>query len=327
MATRAKKDLNAILALIGGLSADDCVALRPALKNRESQVVGDMVWAKRAETVNECPHCQGSSVMRHGTCRKGHQRFLCRRCKKTFSRVTNSPLAGYRKKDKHFGNACLMVEKKPHSVREIAAKLGINKNTALKWRHRFLKALAEAPPPLLSGIVEVDEAFIQPSNKGQKIGPSFKPEGSRGTAGMVPVLVARARFEQTTHTQVMPHCDTAAIDAALSPLLRCDAILCTDGAAMYPLIAKRLGIEHHPVINPKILKNQKKKAAIAAKGRPRALYHIQTTDNYIRRLKDWLQPFDGVATKHLPLYLAWHRYVLSTSTRPSPAELLTRAVN
>jgi hypothetical protein len=33
--------------------------------------------------------------------------------------------------------------------------------------------------------------------------------------------------------------------------------------------------------------------------------HIQTVNGYVSRFKKWLDCFDGVATKYLPIYLGW----------------------
>ncbi len=41
------------------------------------------------------------------------------------------------------------------------------------------------------------------------------------------------------------------------------------------------------------------------KVRTKGFYHIQNVNNYHRRLKGWIQRFNGVATKYLDNYLAW----------------------
>ena len=39
------------------------------------------------------------------------------------------------------------------------------------------------------------------------------------------------------------------------------------------------------------------------------VYHIQNANAYTSRLKGWMLPFRGVATKYLPNYLGWRRMV------------------
>jgi hypothetical protein len=36
-------------------------------------------------------------------------------------------------------------------------------------------------------------------------------------------------------------------------------------------------------------------------------FHINNVNAYHSRLKEWLRPFHGVATKNLPNYLGWRR--------------------
>lgn len=43
--------------------------------------------------------------------------------------------------------------------------------------------------------------------------------------------------------------------------------------------------------------------------RVRGLYHIQNVNNYYSRLEDWIQRFNGVATKYLSHYLSWFHFL------------------
>ncbi len=43
----------------------------------------------------------------------------------------------------------------------------------------------------------------------------------------------------------------------------------------------------------------------------KGLYNIQNVNNYHRRLKGWIQRFNGVATKYLNNYLAWFQVLES----------------
>lgn len=45
--------------------------------------------------------------------------------------------------------------------------------------------------------------------------------------------------------------------------------------------------------------------------RTKGLYHIQNVNNSHRRLKGWIQRFNGVATKYLNNYLAWFQVLES----------------
>lgn len=73
-----------------------------------------------------------------------------------------------------------------------------------------------------------------------------------------------------------------------------DAILCTDSAGVYAHFAMAEGITHRP-IKP------------SQKRRVDGAFHIQNMNAYDSRLKNWMIPFHGVATKYLTNYLGWQR--------------------
>lgn len=56
------------------------------------------------------------------------------------------------------------------------------------------------------------------------------------------------------------------------------------------------------------------------------VYHIRNVNAYDSRLKGWMFPFRGVATKNLSNYLGWHRYLDVPATKPSPRKFLTGAL-
>ena len=85
---------------------------------------------------------------------------------RTFNPLTGTPLARLRKKERWLGFAGALNQSL--SVRKAAKASKVNKNTAFKWRHRFLKAQNQPKDQLLAGIVEVDEIFLLESFKGQR---------------------------------------------------------------------------------------------------------------------------------------------------------------
>src|SRR5690606_40116679 len=95
------------------------------------------------------------------------QRYRCKTCRRTFSDLTGTPLA-YSKLAGLWGEyARCMVE--GLSVRKAARRLGINKDTAFRWRHRILAVLENATAPAPRGIVELHETRFPYSEKGRRI--------------------------------------------------------------------------------------------------------------------------------------------------------------
>ena len=98
------------------------------------------------------------------------------------------------------------------------------------------------------------------------------------------------------------------------PALAMDVVLCSDNASAYRTLAKAMEIELRCVpANPK----KKSKGEV---------YHIQNVNAYDSRLKGWMFRFRGVATKNLPNYLGWHRYLDVPATKPSPRKFLMGAL-
>jgi transposase-like protein len=99
-----------------------------------------------------CPRCLHPRFHRWGRF-AGRQRYRCLGCKRTFSDLTGTPLH-YSKRlglwDRYV--LCLLSSL---SVRRAAAELGVDKNTAFRWRHLLLAAYRAREDPRLSGEVEV----------------------------------------------------------------------------------------------------------------------------------------------------------------------------
>ena len=74
-------------------------------------------------------------------------------------------------------------------------------------------------------------------------------------------------------------------------------IICTDAHATYKSYMKDIKIPH------KIL-NSKKKERIKNK-----IYHLQNINNYHKRFKEWMQKFNGVATKYLKNYVSGFKII------------------
>ncbi|MBX6365468.1 MAG: IS1 family transposase, partial [Gemmatimonadetes bacterium] len=85
-----------------------------------------------------CPHCGGAPLIRWGAF-SGRQRYRCKACGRTSSDLTGTALA-YTKKLPLWGEfAAGMLE--GESCRAGARRLGIDKTTAWRWRHRLLERL------------------------------------------------------------------------------------------------------------------------------------------------------------------------------------------
>jgi transposase-like protein len=264
-----------------------------------------------------CPHCAGREVVGWGRSH-GLLRFRCKSCGRTFNALTKTPMAHLRKKEKWLDHARAMIEGK--SLAKTAQLCGVHPTTAFRWRHRFLRAPAVHKPRSLSGIVEADETFVLESFKGRW---SDLPRAARKRGGKarhpgpyqdnIPVLVARDR-KGATFDAVLPQVDGASIGRALAGVVTQDNHLIGDGGRPIAAFARRAGIPFHAVLAP-------------GKPAPQAPHlHINNVNAYHGRLKQWLNRFNGVATKNLPNYLGWRRALEAWGDKLEPPNWIKGAI-
>jgi transposase-like protein len=271
----------------------------PAMKTK-SKRSEDALGTTGVERVERqgCPHCASREIVGWGRS-DGLLRYRCKSCRRTFNALTKTPMAHLRKKEKWLAHARAMIEGR--SLAKTAELCGVHPTTAFRWRHRFLRAPADDKPRTLNGIVEADETFILESFKGRR---SNLPRAARKRGGTarhpgsyqdnIPVLVARDR-KGATFDAVLPQDDSASIAAALTGIVTPGNHLVGDGGKPLAAFARKARIPFH---------------AVPAPGKPTREaphLHINNVNAYHSRLKQWLNRFNGVATKNLPNYLGWRR--------------------
>lgn len=255
---------------------------------------------------SSCAQCAGTTLYRWGH-RSGLQRYRCRNCGHTFTALSDTELAHLRHKGRwlNYGEAL----SNGLTVREAAAQCGIDKNTAFRWRHRFLRQAAQTKAERLEGIVEADETFFPYSLKGQRALP--RPARKRGSAihrrgtgsEQVPVLILRDRHGATADFK-LGNADFVNIAPILRQYVAKDAVLCSDGAAVYRQATREIPLAHRQL-------NLSRGVRVLAK-----VYHIQNVNAYDSRLKVWMVRFHGVATKYLENYLGWRRWLERHAGKP-----------
>jgi transposase-like protein len=301
------------LSGMDNLTADQREEVQAILHGREpgaevTAAIEDRLTAERC-----CPHCGTRGAVKRGSA-NGLRRYRCKACSKSFNALTGTPLARLRHKARWFDFAQALTD--GDTVRASAGRCAVAVGTAFRWRHRFLQALKTGTAPL-RGIVEADETFVLDSRKGDRHldRPARKRGGKATKRGLsrqqVPILVAADR-SGTTLSAVLPGVSALTIQAVLEPAIDKDALLVTDGAAVSPRCAADLGISHEAL-------NQ------SAGERVRGELHIQTVNNRHQRLKAFLAPFHGIATKYLPNYLRWFLSV-ALAAHPSSRACLNAAL-
>ena len=249
------------------------------------------------DEARRCPHCASEGAVSRGMAR-GLRRYQCKGCGRTFNALTGTPLSGLHHKERWLSFGASLA--KGETVKASAARCDVAVSTAFRWRHRFLAA-ARSDSEVLKGIVEADETYVLESRKGAR-GLERKARRRGGKAKkrglsreQVPVLMAADR-SGTTVSAVLPRVDAAALTAALDPVVAKDALLVSDGGASYPPCAAALGVSHEALNR-------------TMGERVRGDLHVQTVNSRHSRLKDFLRPRRGIATRYLDNYLSWFHLV------------------
>lgn len=280
------------------------VLAEPASLASVLQLLEDRIDERR-----RCPHCRAEGAMRRGRA-NGLRRYHCGGCGRTFNAVTGTPLARLRKKEHWAAFAAGLRD--GDTVAGAADRCGVARTTSFRWRHRFLRAI-ETGTVKLAGIVEADETYVLASRKGErKLDRKPRKRGGKATKRglskeQIAILVAADR-SGTTITGVLPEVTAEAIKNRLEPVIAKDAILVTDAASWFRPMARSLDLTHERL-------NQ------TAGERRRGDLHLQTVNSRHERLKSFLRPKRGIASKYLDSYLAWYHLAVLPKA-PTPRSVL-----
>ncbi len=239
-----------------------------------------------------CPRCASVHWCRHGHA-NDLQRYRCRQCGLTFNDLSGTPLARLRSKGKWRDYLAALLDSLP--VRCAAKRVDVHRNTALRWRHRFLHWVKLDRPQALTGIVDADELFILESRKGSRKldRPPRKRGGAAGKRGISReldcILLARDRSGQTVDAVTGRGALTASqLAHSLLPRLDPQALLVTDANAAYRAFARKHRIAHQAV---------NLRAGVRVRVGAAGAIHVQNVNACHRRFREWLAPFHGVASR------------------------------
>lgn len=245
----------------------------------------------------DCPHCHSTEIVANGKL-KGVQRYYCKVCTTNFSETTGKFWYKIKKKDKvHQYLHCLLSG---YSIRKSAKETGIAIQTSFDWRHKLLISFSNVWVDGFEGIVESDDLFFLYSEKGSRhlSKPARKRGGKATKAGIsdeqVAVIatcdrVGNKDFKVATRGRISKKDIKRVLDGRLTKA----EVLCSDSHRSYTAYAKSIKIEH--------------KKFNASKGQRTVdkIYHVQNVNNMDMRLRKFMKPFNGVATKYLQNYLNW----------------------
>ena len=257
---------------------------------------GSIIYNSEAKAVT-CPHCQSKTVRANGRL-KGVQRYVCKSCSKNFSETTGKFWFAIKKKDKVKKYLyCLLSG---YSIRKSAEETGVAIQTSFDWRHKLLTSFSVVTPEGFEGIVESDDLFFLHSEKGNRnLERKPRKRGSKAHKSgisneQVAVIATCDRsgnkdFKVATQGRI----SKKDIKNVLQGKLDKAEVLCSDSHRSYTAFAKDIKAEH------------KKFNASKGQRKVEKIYHVQNVNNMDKRLRTFMQSFNGVATKYLQNYLNW----------------------
>ena len=311
------EDFRSLVEQLGDLTEAQRAGLVAALAGAGSANEAIRLIETRFDASPSCGHCRSTNFGTWGRA-SDLRRYKCRDCNRTFNALTGTPLAQLHRRDAWLDYARALVDRV--SLRRAAARSGVCLETSFRWRHRFLRPARDVRPESVTGIVEADETMILKSAKGSKklVGRAPRKRGGKPKkTGTSPedydiVLIMRDRHKTTTD-HILPDFQGATFDAVMDPVVSRDSVLVTDGRPSYRTFARSRGMTHV--------------AIVASRGEhEKGGFHIQNVNAYTSRLKAWMAPFNGVASKYLANYLGWRRMIERLGVRLTPHYALAEAL-
>lgn len=300
-----------IIENIKALSPDDYNSLIRALpllrKDEPTERIADFANSLKTASKQRCPYCGGIHIVRNGHRKDGVQKFCCRDCNRSFVPTTNTMFA-YSHKDFSTWISYIKGMMSGGKLMEMSVSCGINLKTSFFWRHKILNSLCQMEDTVeLEGISECDETFFALSYKGNRKAFSeggierdaHKRGGEVHTRGLskeqvcVPCAVDR-KHKSVSKIACLGACSHGSLNHVLGNKFAKGTCICTDGNSAYQRFAKENNLELVQLTGGKMTKG---------------IFHIQHLNSYHSLLKKFIRGFNGVSTKYLNGYLAWHNYI------------------
>lgn len=265
-----------------------------------SSSLGDnnsLLSSVKSKTCVSCPNCGSNDVRANGKY-KEVQRYHCKTCKKYFRDTTGKLVYGLKKPELFPTYLYYMLM--GLSIEKCAKQTGICVQTSFDWRHKVLSSFDQACPEGFQGIVESDDIFFLESGKGSRdLERKARKRGSKATKRgisneQIAVVVTCDRADnKELRVITRGRISKKDLDKVFEGKLDKMETLCTDTHRSYTAFAKSKEIDHQKF-------NASKGQRVKNK-----VYHVQNVNNTAARLRKWMSPFNGVATKYLQNYMNW----------------------
>jgi transposase-like protein len=260
--------------------------------------------------VKACPTCGSDHIVKNGT-RNGHNKYICRGCKKNFTYRTNTVLSGIQKLDKWNLFVEDFMTLNISSLKDLKFRLGLSEQTIFNWRHKLLSVMVNKEPKFSSEVVEFDDVWFLISRKGrQNMNVSDKywyRNWRRGLKGDNPYYAkvfftyGRKSKKLELHLSNLGRVTKKHLGKYFTPSKFNDVTMYTDRHPAYKAFFNDNNIPHEAFI-----------ASHHSSWENRAV-HVQSVNSHVREFRRFVdEHLKGVSTKYLSDYLKWFQFIHET---------------
>ena len=251
----------------------------------------------KGDYTKSCPHCQSTTVIKYGK-HKEEQRFLCKKCNKTYKETTGTAIDRIHKKDKFLECQNLMINKGYSTLESISKELNISQPTAFTWRHKILLSLPKTSSKF-EGETQLDDLWFGYSQKGRKgLDYSRKRGGikKQGDNDFQVKIVTTTDGDQTEmNVAKIGRISTIDLHRVVGDKISKNATLISDKHQSIAAFANQNNLKH-------ITFKASEHTNAEGKG-------VQLLNNIAGRLDNLInRTFRGVSTKYLQLYTNWFKF-------------------
>ena len=251
-----------------------------------------------------CSNCR-NNLHKNGKTKNNVQKYICSNCKKTATETTNT-LTYYSKLDFSIWKSCIDNIIDGLSIRRMAEKLEINKNTSFIMRHKILTAINSfVNKQVLSGEIEADEKYFKINLKGtkpEKMPRHSKKHSSSAYRGIshhkVCVVTAIDEYDNVfVKVTGLGPITTNMLETAYKNMIKPNSKMVTDSKSSYIKFCEDNKIPLSQIPSNFYITEDNK--------------NLANINNFHSQLEIWLAKFKGVSNKHLQEYLNWFSYVFT----------------
>lgn len=291
-----------ILKSVKSLTSAQIQELYEALNQNSNDNITANIEESRFSNGIFCPVCGCiKNIKKFGKDAHGKQKYRCKDCGRVFT-VTSETVLGKTQKTFSVWQKYIECMRLGLSIRKTAEICNIANSTAFSWRHKILDALSKKRDSeiTLKGVVEANETFFAISYKGSKRIPAGYKVRHSGVKSKkrdifkdkVCVLCAIDR----SGNSIAKICNLGRVSVKqlvsfYAGKIENGAIFCTDSERSY------IGFT---------AKNSFKHVRIETGKHKNGVYHINHVNAYCNNIKQFVNKFRGVSTKHLNGYLTWY---------------------